>query len=111
NLKYLFSDPLAGAACKRLNMYLRWMVRPADGIDLGTWDQVSSKDLVSPVDTHILKTLRKLRWTRSHSANWKVAEAATDRLREYCHEDPVKYDFSLCHLSMHGQDIAAIYKE
>lgn len=108
NLKYLFSDPENGAACKRLNMYLRWMIRPADGIDLGTWQGVSPSQLVLPVDTHVLKTLRKLSWTRSKTANWKVAELATEKLRHYCPEDPIRYDFSLCHLSMHGQDIAAI---
>lgn len=107
NLKYLVSDPLSGAACKRLNMYLRWMIRPADGIDLGAWPKARAHELILPIDTHVLKTLQKLRWTRSKTANWKVAEAATERLREYCPEDPVKYDFSLCHLSMHGQDIAS----
>lgn len=107
NLKYLVSDPMAGAACKRLNMYLRWMIRPSDGIDLGTWTSASAQELILPVDTHVLQTLQKLRWTKSKTANWKVAEAATERLREYCPEDPIKYDFSLCHLSMHGQDIAS----
>jgi uncharacterized protein (TIGR02757 family) len=108
NLKYLLSNPEEGAACKRVNMYLRWMIRPADGIDLGAWQQVSCRDLVLPVDTHVLKTIRKLDWTRSKSANWKVAEEATVKLRKFCPEDPIRYDFSLCHLGMHGHDIAKI---
>lgn len=101
NLKYLVSNPNSGSACKRLNMYLRWMIRPNDGIDLGTWTKLLPKDLILPIDTHILQTIQKARWTKSKTANWKVAEAATSKLRNYCPEDPVRYDFSLCHLSMH----------
>lgn len=104
-LKYLISDPLRGSACKRLNMFLRWMVRPADGIDLGLWNRVPASSLILPLDTHLLQTIRALRWTRSNQANWKIAEAATERLRKLCPEDPVRYDFALCHLSMEGGKI------
>lgn len=106
NLKYLLSDPMRGSACKRLNMYLRWMVRPEDGIDLGIWSRIDKSKLVLPIDTHLLKTLQHLRWTKSKQANWKVAESATARLRLYSPEDPVRYDFALCHLSMAGKSIA-----
>lgn len=105
NLKYLISDPERGSACKRLNMFLRWMIRPADGVDLGTWKTLSPEILMLPVDTHLLQTLKKLRWTRSQTANWKVVEAATERLKELCPQDPIRYDFALCHLSMRGKDI------
>ncbi len=101
-LKYLLPDPMRGSACKRLNMYLRWMVRPNDGIDLGLWKGVSPSVLVLPLDTHLLQTVRALRWTRSRQATWKIAEAATSRLRRLCPEDPIRYDFALCHLSMEG---------
>lgn len=101
-LKYLMPDPARGSACKRLNMYLRWMIRPNDGIDLGLWKGVSPSILVLPLDTHLLQTVRALRWTRSQQANWKIAEAATQRLRRLCPEDPIRYDFALCHLSMEG---------
>ncbi len=104
-LKHLLSDPKRGSACKRLNMFLRWMVRPADGIDLGIWKRVQPSQLILPLDTHVLKTVRALHWTRSRQANWKLAEAATARLARYCPEDPVRYDFSLCHLSMEGGKI------
>jgi uncharacterized protein (TIGR02757 family) len=104
-LKYLISDPLRGSACKRLNMYLRWMVRPADGIDLGLWRRIPASSLILPLDTHVLQTIRALRWTKSNAASWKLAELATARLRRYCPKDPVRYDFSLCHLSMEGGKI------
>ncbi len=105
NIKYLLSDPERGSACKRLNLFLRWVVRPSDGIDLGVWKSVDPQRLMLPIDTHLLQTLKKLRWTRSNTANWKVVESATERLRAFCPEDPIRYDFSLCHLSMRGRSI------
>lgn len=105
NLKYLISDPKLGSACKRLNLFLRWVVRPKDGIDLGLWSGLSPKHLILPVDTHLLQTLRRLRWTRSQQATWKVAELATEKLRMFSPEDPIRYDFALCHLSMTGNRI------
>jgi len=105
NLKYLLSDPMRGSACKRLNMFLRWMVRPADGIDLGLWTVMKPEKLMLPIDTHILQALRALRWTRCKQATWKVVEEATAQLRLYSPSDPIRYDFSLCHLSMDGKKI------
>ena len=105
NLKYLLSDPARGSACKRLNMFLRWMIRPNDGIDLGLWKNIPAKDLILPIDTHLLKTLHRLKWTKSPNATWKVAEEATHQLRRICPEDPIKFDFALCHLSMSGHSI------
>lgn len=110
NLKYLISDPGRGSACKRLNMYLRWVVRPADGIDLGLWTKLRASQLMLPVDTHLLQTLQQLRWTRSKQATWQVVESATARLRIYSPEDPVRYDFALCHLSMAGKSIRTYLK-
>lgn len=100
NLKYLISDPLQGSACKRLNMYLRWMVREADGVDLGLWKSLRPNQLKLPIDTHLLQTLHQLRWTRSKQATWKVAEVATKKLIALNPDDPIRYDFALCHLSM-----------
>jgi uncharacterized protein (TIGR02757 family) len=105
NLKYLLSDPDRGSACKRLNMFLRWMVRPEDGIDFGLWKGSSPSQLMLPVDTHVLQTLKVLRWTRSQQASWRVVEEATERLRLYSPSDPIRYDFALCHLSMAGKNI------
>lgn len=105
NLKYLLPSPDRGSACKRWNMFLRWMVREADGIDLGLWQRITPRQLVLPIDTHLLQTLRALRWTSSQQATWKVAENATARLRLFCPHDPTRYDFALCHLSMAGGNI------
>ena len=110
SLKYLVPSPVRGSACKRLNLFLRWMVRAEDAIDLGIWRRVDTRDLMLPVDTHLLKTLRSLRWTRSKQATWRVVESATARLRTLCPEDPIRYDFSLCHLSMSGGNLRA-YRE
>ncbi len=109
-LKYLLPHPDRGSACKRLNMYLRWMVRSDGSVDLGVWKALTPAELALPVDTHLLKTLRLLRWTRSKQASWKVVEAATKRLRQLCPEDPIRYDFSLCHLSMEGHSLKGIWK-
>lgn len=102
SLKYLLSDPERGSACKRLNMFLRWMVREEDGIDFGLWHSLSPRQLFLPVDTHVLQALRALKWTKSKQATWKVSEEATEYLRLYSPEDPIRYDFALCHLSMAG---------
>jgi uncharacterized protein (TIGR02757 family) len=110
NLKYLVSDPVRGSACKRLNMFLRWMVRSDDGIDLGLWRRVSASSLMLPVDTHLLKTLHLLKWTRSKQATWRVVEAATAKLRLYAPDDPIRYDFALCHLSMEGRSLKSYAK-
>ena len=104
-MKYLLPSPGEGSACKRLNMFLRWVVRPDDGIDLGLWRCVDPATLFLPVDTHILQVLRRLRWTQSKTANWRLCLAATDRLRRIDPKDPIRFDFSLCHLSMRGDDV------
>jgi len=102
NLKYLLSDPEQGSACKRLNMFLRWVVRPNDGVDLGLWKQISTSELMLPLDTHIVQTLKKLKWIRTENTNWKTVEIVTHKLREISKSDPIRYDFALCHLSMSG---------
>lgn len=98
-LRHLVPDPRAGSACKRLNLYLRWMVRPADGVDLGLWP-VAPSTLVIPVDTHIHRIARNLKLTSRNDASWKTAEEITAALRQLDPHDPVKYDFALCHLGI-----------
>jgi len=105
NLRYLISDPSRGSACKRLNMFLRWVVRPSDGIDLGIWRRLHTQELMLPIDTHLLQTLRALRWVQSKQATWRVVEIATEKLRQLSPDDPIRYDFALCHLSMSGNNI------
>jgi uncharacterized protein (TIGR02757 family) len=96
---YFFPRPSAGSACKRLNLFLRWMVR-RDAIDLGVWTGVSPARLVVPLDTHVIRLGRCLRLTRYASPGWKMAADITNALRAIDPVDPVRYDFSLCHVGM-----------
>jgi uncharacterized protein (TIGR02757 family) len=98
---YFFPRPSAGSACKRLNLFLRWMVR-RDTIDLGTWTLLSPSRLIIPLDTHVIRLGRCLRLTRYSTPNWKMAAEITTSLRSIDAGDPVRYDFSLCHVGMMG---------
>lgn len=97
---FLFPAPVSGSACKRLCMFLRWVVRPADGIDLGLWHGVSAGQLLVPVDTHIRRICGYLGFSSRKSADWKMAREITAALKQFDPEDPVKYDFSLAHLGI-----------
>jgi uncharacterized protein (TIGR02757 family) len=96
---HILADPGKGSAVKRLMLLLRWMARPADGVDLGLWPLPPSVLLV-PVDTHIHKLSKNLGLTRRKDVSWRTAEEITAALRRFDPADPVKYDFSLCHLGM-----------
>jgi uncharacterized protein (TIGR02757 family) len=98
---YFFSRPSTGGACKRINLFLRWMVRH-DRVDPGGWTRVPSRQLVVPLDTHTIRIGKCLRLTRRASPGWKMAAEITAALRTLDPIDPVRYDFSLCHLSMMG---------
>jgi uncharacterized protein (TIGR02757 family) len=107
--RFFLPSPASGSACKRLCMYLRWMVRPADGIDLGLWKGVSTSQLVIPVDAHIQRIARFLGFTSRKQADWRMAQEITAALKILDPDDPVKYDFSLCHLGIsegcNGKDL------
>jgi uncharacterized protein (TIGR02757 family) len=94
-LRHFLADPAEGSACKRLNLYLRWMVR-RDGLDLGLWRDVPASKLVIPLDTHVARFGRRLGLTRRSAADWKMALEITAALRAFDPADPVKYDFALC---------------
>ena len=96
---YFFAQPSTGSACKRLNLFLRWMVR-SDGVDPGGWTSVQARQLVVPLDTHTIRVGPCLRLTRRTSPGWKMAVDITRALRVLDPDDPVRYDFALCHLSM-----------
>ncbi len=96
---YFFARPSTGSACKRLNLFLRWMVRH-DALDLGVWTRVPASALVVPLDTHVIRLGRCLRLTRYTSPGWRMAQDITAALRRFDPADPVKYDFALCHLGM-----------
>jgi uncharacterized protein (TIGR02757 family) len=98
-VRFFFPSPLTGAA-KRLNMYLRWMVRPDDGVDLGLWTFVPTRDLVIPLDTHIYRIGRHLGWTERRTAGFRAALDITRSLARFDAEDPVKYDFALSRLGI-----------
>jgi uncharacterized protein (TIGR02757 family) len=98
---YFFSRPSSGAACKRLNLFLRWMTR-RDAVDPGGWTRLSPRRLVVPLDTHTIRVGRCLGLTRRASPGWKMASEITAGLRVFDPDDPVRYDFALCHLSMMG---------
>jgi uncharacterized protein (TIGR02757 family) len=96
---YFFPRPSAGSACKRLNLFLRWMVR-ADEVDLGVWSRVPKGKLIVPLDTHVIRLGRCLKLTRYTSPGWRMAADITASLRELDPADPVRFDFSLCHVGM-----------
>ena len=98
---YFFPRPSLGSACKRLNLFVRWMVRQ-DAVDPGGWSRVSRSRLVIPLDTHTIRVGRCLRLTRYTSPGWRMAADITATLRLIDPDDPVRYDFSLCHMSMMG---------
>jgi len=102
-LRHLVPDPEKGSACKRLLLYLRWMVRGPDGVDLGLFEEVSPSSLLIPVDTHIGRIAHNLGLTEREDASWKTAEEITAALRRLDPSDPVKYDFALCHLGVSRQ--------
>src|SRR5579884_301302 len=101
-LRQLLSSPAQGSACKRLNLYLRWMVRPDDGVDFGLWKEIPPAKLIIPLDTHIIRIARYLHLTRRKTPDWKMAQEITQSLKAFDPLDPLKYDFGLCHLGISG---------
>lgn len=100
-LHHLLPFAEAGAA-KRLNLYLRWMVRSGDDVDFGVWKRVSPADLIIPLDTHVMRISRWLGFTKRNTIGWATAEEVTASLRLLDPADPVRYDFALCHYGMSG---------
>lgn len=102
-LLHLLPDAAGPGASKRWNLYLRWMVRGPDAVDLGAWrGLVPPAALVVPLDTHVHRVARCLGLTRRRDATWRTAEEITASLRRVDPEDPVRFDFALCHLGMSG---------
>ncbi len=101
-LSHLLPHPVGTGASKRLNLFLRWLVRGPDAIDLGLWRRVSPAQLVIPLDTHVARISTWLGLTRRKTIDWKAAEDVTASLRQLDAGDPVRYDFALCHFGMSG---------
>jgi uncharacterized protein (TIGR02757 family) len=90
------SSPSQKSTCKRLNMFLRWMVRKDDyGVDFGIWNKIKPSELIMPCDLHVDRVARKLRLITRKQTDWQTAVELTERLREFDPNDPVKYDFAL----------------
>jgi uncharacterized protein (TIGR02757 family) len=102
-VRFFFPSPVGGSACKRLNLFLRWMVR-RDGVDLGVWSAVAPRALVIPLDAHVYSIARRVRLTRYKSAGWAMAVDITRRLRRLDPDDPVKYDFALHRMGLFRKD-------
>ena len=98
-IKFMFPDPLNGSACKRQNLFLRWMIRN-DELDFGLWREIPASKLIIPVDTHIANISKHLKLTKRKNVSWQMAEEITNNLKKYDPSDPVKYDFALCHIGM-----------
>ncbi|WP_224370516.1 TIGR02757 family protein [Hyalangium versicolor] len=101
-LHHLLPSPLGPGAAKRLNLYLRWMVRGPDAVDFGIWKRVPASALVIPLDTHIGRIAKHLGLTQRNDLSWRTAEDVTTSLRRLDAADPVRYDFALCHYGMSG---------
>ena len=99
-VRYFLPSPEDGSACKRLNLFLRWMVRRGDDLDFGLWKEVSAAHLVIPLDAHVSRIARYVGLTDHLTPSWRTALEVTGRLRQFDPDDPIKYDFSLCRLGI-----------
>lgn len=98
------SSPAQKSSCKRLNMFLRWMVRKDNaGVDFGIWKNIDAKDLICPCDVHVERVAKKFGLMQSDKVNWKSAVELTENLRSLDPLDPVKYDFALFGLGVVGE--------
>jgi uncharacterized protein (TIGR02757 family) len=100
SMYFFFPRPSSGSTCKRLNMFLRWIVRKNDGIDLGVWTVVPASKLIMPVDTHIAAMAAGMGITKRKTVDWNMAEEITATMRRMYPNDPVRCDFSLCRAGM-----------
>lgn len=98
------ATPARKSSCKRLNMFLRWMVRKdAAGVDFGIWQRMSPSKLMIPLDVHVGRVARKLGLLKRKQRDWLAVEELTKRLRRFDSEDPVKYDYALYGMGVLGQ--------
>ena len=98
------SSPLQKASCKRLNMFLRWMVREDKyGVDFGLWKKIPTRKLICPCDVHVLRVAEALNLVDRPKSDWKTAVKLTEALKIFDEEDPAKYDFALFGLGVIGK--------
>lgn len=97
------ATPARNSRCKRINMFLRWMVRRDDrGVDFGLWNRIRPAQLLMPLDVHVERVARRLGLLTRPAADWKAVLELTEALRQFDPEDPVKYDFALFGLGVIG---------
>jgi uncharacterized protein (TIGR02757 family) len=101
---FLVADPEKGSALKRLNLFLRWMVR-SDSVDPGVWKGLPASRLIIPLDTHMFRISRELGFTDRKQANLSTALEVTKAFRSLCPQDPVRYDFGLTKQGISGMEI------
>ena len=90
------ASPAKNSSCKRLNMYLRWMIRnDQKGVDLGIWEKITPADLICPVDVHVARVSRHFNLLKRKQVDWIAAIELTEELKKFDPKDPVKYDFAL----------------
>ncbi len=97
------ASPSKKSACKRINMFLRWMVRKDNcGVDFGIWNNIKPSQLICPCDVHVEKVARKFNLIHRKQVSWDMAVELTDNLKKFDAEDPVKYDFALFGMGING---------
>ena len=90
------ASPAKHSSCKRLNMYLRWMVRDDNkGVDFGIWKKISPSQLICPVDVHVARVAKHFNLLKRKQVDWQAAVELTEELKKFDNADPVKYDFAL----------------
>lgn len=105
SFSHLIPSPEGGSACKRLNLFLKWMVRKPP-VDLNIWHKIPTDKLIIPLDVHVSRVSLLWGLTERKSNDWKKAEEITEKLKQFDAEDPAKYDFAIF-----GAGISGLYKE
>lgn len=100
------ATPMRNSTCKRLNMYLRWMVRSDDrGVDFGAWNEIRPSQLICPIDVHVARVAKRLELIQRNTTDWLTALELTTRLKKFDKNDPAKYDFALFGLGVNGEQL------
>lgn len=105
-LKKHLARPSTGSACKRLNMYLRWMVRPGP-VDFGAWSAIEPSELVLPLDVHSGRQARELGLVERRADDWRAAMELTENCRRLDPDDPARYDFAFFGAGVYGVSLDA----
>lgn len=92
---FLFAKPENNSALKRLNMFLRWMIRKNSEVDFGIWDNIAQSELLIPLDTHVARLSREFKLLKRKQNDFRSVVELTNKLKEFDESDPVKYDFAL----------------